>query len=200
MKKISKNIIIVIIIVMSCQLFGQNSWRSFILPGWGEKKLNLDQQSKNFMVAEGAIWLSFFTFSEFSDSYRNDYRNHGTIHADVDWENKNNRYAADVGNYNSLADYIQYQNWIGNFDNLYDDCSDCNWDWNNNNQERLKYDSWRNKSANYKEFQEFAIAALVLNRLISVFNIIKVERNNSITSDIIKEDEHSILLKINYHF
>ena len=92
------------------------------------------------------------------------------------------------------------EKWFDMNENDIFDGDDYYYDWNNNNQERLKYDSWRNKSANYKEFQEFAIAALVLNRLISVFNIINVERNNSITSDIIKEDEHSILLKINYHF
>jgi len=201
MKKINKNIIIIFILLWSSQLFSQNSWRSLIIPGLGEYKLGEYNQSKKFMIAEVSIWLCYFNFGDFSSSYKNDFRNNAIMYAGVNWDNKDDRFAANVGNYNSIYEYNQYQDWAGNFGNHYEnENGEYHWDWNNNDEQRNKYDSWRIKSANYKEFQEFAVAALIVNRLISVFNIINLERNNKITSDIIKDGNHSVMLKINYNF
>ena len=199
MKKLFKYIIVLILISTSFNLSASNFGKSLLLPGLGERSLGLESQSKNFMIAEASIWLSFFILGDFSSSYKTDYRNYAVMHAGVNWEDKNDLYAANVGNYESMEAYNVRMSQIANWDLIYTDDS-YEWDWNGDNIKRNTYDSWRNKSSSYADLQEFAIAGFVLNRIISGFNVLINERKTFITSDIIRNDNHSATFKISYHF
>ena len=182
MKKLFRYIIVLILISTSFNLSASNFGKSLLLPGLGERSLGLESQSKNFMIAEASIWLSFFILGDFSSSYKTDYRNYAVMHAGVDWEDKN-----------------AHMSQIASWDLIYTDDS-YEWDWNGDNIKRNIYDSWRNKSSSYADLQEFAIAGFVLNRIISGFNVLINERKTFITSDIIRNDNHSATFKISYHF
>ena len=45
---------------------------------------------------------TYFNFGDFSSSYKNDFRNNAIMYAGVNWDNKDDRFAANVGNYNSI--------------------------------------------------------------------------------------------------
>lgn len=191
----------IITIIFACSvLCASEIGSSILLPGLGERKLGHYEQSKKFMISEVLTWTSLFIFDEFSSSYKSDFRNHAVMYASVDWSNKNDTFAANVGNFNSMQDYNEYQAWIGNWDGMYEDNGQFHWDWNNDSVTRNKYDAWRNKSSNYKEYQEFAVAALILNRMISMFNVLNIENNSKVSSNIIKNSDKSLDLIINFHF
>ena len=195
-----KYILILFLVVFVSQLSASYIGRSMLIPGLGERKLGYEQQSKNFFIAEAAIWTTYILLGDFSSSYENDYRNYAVMHADVNWNNKNDLYAANVGNYPSMDTYNEEMERIFNLDARYPENEGYEWDWDGDSQNRNRYDTWRNKSANYNNLQEFAVAGFIINRIISGFNILLKERNQVITSDFIKENNRSYLLKINYHF
>ena len=76
---------------------------------------------------------------------------------------------------------------------------DYNWNWESR-KERLKYDTWRNKSKNYSEIKGFLVAGMLLNRLISIIDVIVLERRNILTSEIIRNDNNSVSFNIHYNF
>ena len=48
-----------------------------------------------------------------------------------------------------------------------------NWDWQDDDISRNRYDTWRNKSELYNEAKGFLIAGMLLNRIISIINVLK---------------------------
>jgi len=201
MKKNKLHIILILVFLFNSFAFGSQVWKSMILPGWGEKKINYHKRGNALMFTEYGLWVSYIFCVNQSSSYRNDYKNHGEHYADVDWSGKNDLFAANVGNYNSLQEY----NEIKARDFLYEDMYatngniDYNWNWESR-KERLKYDTWRNKSKNYGEVKDFLVAGMLLNRLISIIDVVVLERRNKLTSEIINNGNNSMSFNIHYNF
>ena len=205
-----RKISIIFIILFNLQLFGRmQAGKSLLLPGWGEKSFGHHEMSKKFMWAEASIWVSFLLSKQLESSYENTYKNYSIIHADVDWSGKNNLYAAHVGNYESMDNYNETMIWLyGEDTKIYDAGNGYDWNWCGSDSECSeiesaiinKYDRWRFKSRNYGEAKNFSIAAMLVNRIISVFNVLRMERKNKISSDFNQYGNESFELKVFYHF
>ena len=201
MKKNKLHIIFILIFLFNSFSFGSQLWKSLILPGWGEKQINYNKRGNALMFTEYGLWVSYIFCVNQSSSYKNDYKNHGEHYANVDWSNKNDLYAANVGNYNSLQEYNEIKARDFLYEDMYaiDGNIDYNWNWESR-KERLKYDTWRNKSKNYSEIKGFLVAGMLLNRLISVIDVVILERRNKLTSEIIRNDNNSMSFNIHYNF
>ena len=193
--------------------------RSMLMPGWGEsREFEMLQKDKNIkdindikyikkrsnalMLTEGAIWISLFLSNEFFNSYKNDYENYGSLYAGVNWNGKTDLYAAHVGNHNSTDDYNAFVSLFFSPEDKYIG-EEYNWDWNNNTALRLKYDSMRNKSGQYDELKKLMLACMVINRVVSVFDVIIIrnKHDRSFSFNYYEETQNKELgLKINYHF
>ena len=104
MKKLFNNILI---LFMISSLGASSIFRSVVMPGWGElneykillkdgNQSNISyikDRSNTLMIAEGVIWLGFFFSNNFSNSYRDDYENYGTLYVGVDWSGKSDLFA-----------------------------------------------------------------------------------------------------------
>ena len=207
MKKNKLFFIISFTLLFSSQIYASQVWKSMILPGWGQNKLGHKDKGKIFLLSEYIMWTSFIFADNQHNSYRNDYISHGTHYADVDWSGKNDLFAAHVGNYNSLELYnliILQSGLLDNYtDENYSDTSPSHkyyWNWDDNTDERLKYDTWRNKSKNYDKTKNFIVAGIIINRIISVLDVIITERRNSITSEVTYDYDHTASLKVYYNF
>ena len=121
-------------------------------------------------------------------SYRSDYRSHGTHYANVNWNGKNDLFAAHVGNYGSLAEYNLHtlQDFIlANYidENGADDSSPLHqyyWNWEGDRKERLKYDTLRNKSENYDKAKGFIAAGIIINRIVCIWYFCRNFASNSV--------------------
>ena len=210
MKKIK---IIIFFILISSQLFSKGqAWRSLLMPGWGEIKLGHQNTGEKFMYADAGIWLSFFLINELKSSYYNTYRNYASSNADVNWNGKNDVFASHVGNFDSIDEYNIDGPWqFGPSFQLYD--SSYNWNWctggnngdgtcinDSDSNKRRKYDDWRYKSRNYEEIRDFTVAALLINRAISLFNVFRLQFSDRISSEFKQYDNDEFVLKIFYHF
>ena len=200
MKRNNFYIIIAIIFALNFQLTASQAWKSLILPGWGEKKLNINNKSKTHLLSELILVSSvMFTDSQYS-SYRNDYRVYGSDEAGVNWYGKSDLYAAHVGNYDSMELFNNQQ--LLNFGPTafiyYNDS--YSWDWQGDSIMRNRYDSLRNKSETYNEAKGFLIAGMLLNRIISFINVISIERKNNVNSEFFYKNDGNMNFQINYKF
>ena len=65
-----------------------------------------------------------------------------------------------------------------------------------NNDNRLKYDRARNKSEKYDKFQTYLAAGLIINRVISSFDVLSImKKHNRIISFDLEEDSTNLKLK-----
>ena len=158
-------------------------------------KSNLISLSDRF-----ALWIGFYAFQDLAKSYKNDYRLLGETNAGVNWSGKNELFAANVGNFNNLEEYNAYKLLTGQYSDAYlEDGYD--WDWQNNNDNRLKYDRTRNRSEKYDKLKTYLTAGLIINRVISSFDVLSIMKDhNRIISFDIEEDSSNLKLNLNYHF
>ena len=199
-------LIISTFLLLISSLFGSEIWKSFIVPGWGEKQLNHDKRGNLLLFTEFALWTALTYSNDQYSGYKSNYINHGEYFAGVDWENKNDLYAANVGNYTCLSyddcgdeayNEIKRRNFL--FNDIYPEGGEYEWNWESRD-ERLKYDTFRNKSKNYNDIKGFIIGGMIVNRIISVIDVVILERKNTLTSELYRQDNDNMTLKIFYNF
>ena len=211
MKKTFKIIILFIYLTFG---FSSSIIKSAIFPGWGElneynilsEDNNLENieyikdRAKYIILQESSLWIGFYAFQDLAKSYKNDYRLLGETNAGVNWSGKNELFAANVGNFNNLEEYNAYKLLTGQYSDAYlEDGYD--WDWQNNNDNRLKYDRTRNRSEKYDKLKTYLTAGLIINRVISSFDVLSImKEHNRIISFDIEEDYNNFKLNLNYHF
>ena len=200
MKKNNFYIILTTILILTSQIYPSQFWKSLIIPGWGEKSLNNNDKGNVHLLSELVlINLVLFSGKQYS-TYRNDCRIYGTDYANVNWYGKSDLYAAHVGNYDSMQEFNSQQllnfgpmafTYIG---------EGYNWDWQGNDINRNRYDGWRNKSEMYNEAKGFLVAGMLLNRVISLINVLSIEKENRIDSDFYYQSDGNMSFEINYKF
>ena len=205
---------VVLSTILASNIFPSSSLRSLMFPGWGERnEFNIlsenndfkdieyiEKRSKAIMITEVAILISLLTSKELSQSYNNDYELLGTNNAGVDWSGKDALYAANVGNYDNIISYNDEMREYSQFDNQYLD-EGYEWDWQGSNSKRLKYDKRRNRSENLDSIREYMLASLIINRIISTFDVLSIKRNHGrlVTFDI-ENDQNNLEFNLNYPF
>lgn len=168
---------------------GSNAFKSLLLPGLGEYSLNEKNRSKNFLITEACLWLSFFGSYYGHKSYTDQYMLFGSYHADIDLHNISDNNLSILIVYMSQYDNMEIFNETMDrlrSDASYSDESTYGWNWDSD-KNREKFNDLRIKSANLKKINNFTIAALVINRFISFFDVVylsnkKYELNSSLVS------------------
>tara|TARA_B110000263_G_scaffold116356_1_gene101435 strand:+ start:18334 stop:18969 length:636 start_codon:yes stop_codon:yes gene_type:complete len=211
MKKTFKFIFLFIFLTFC---FSASMLKSVVFPGWGElseynalsKDNNLENikfikdRARYIMLQESSLWVGLYVSQDLTKSYKNDYRLLGETNAGVDWDGKNDLFSANVGNYNNKDEYNAYKLLIGQYDDAYLE-EGYDWDWQNNNDNRLKYDITRNKSEKYNKIKTYLTAGLIINRVISSFDVLSImKEHNRIISFDLEEDSSNLKLNLNYHF
>ena len=192
--------IVIALLIFSSSIYPSQIWKSFILQGWGEKSLNNNVKGDAHLLSDLILFSSVFFCGNQYETYRNDYRIYGSDNAGVNWYGKNDLFAAHVGNYNSMEEFNNQQ--LLNFgpsaftysgESYY-------WDWNSDSIIRNQYDTWRNKSELYDEAKGFLIAGMLLNRIISMINVLSIEKENKIESNFYYNNNNNMNFQINYKF
>ena len=179
-----------------------NPIKSLALPGWGESEIGQKNRAKTFFITEAGIWLIYFASKKSSDLYQNDYRSFASLHADVNMNDKDYLFSVNIGHYDSLDEYNDTKERQRLVNDKYNEGEGFNWVWDNT-ENRIKYDEMRMKSVLYNKNAKFAIGGLVLNRLISFFDVVYLERtklNLSVNTSNIYEDYNYLKIKISYKF
>ena len=175
--------IILLIIVVNSLLSAQMSstangkLQSLILPGLGELKMGYDERARSFFIREAALWLICIGGKKASNWYESDYLAFAELHADVNMDGKNYIFAVNMGHYNSLTEYNEIKSRQRQMDDIYEEGKGNEWQWDNK-QNRIHFNNMRTQSVTYEKYARFAIGGLVLHRLISLIDVIYLERQH----------------------
>ena len=173
--------ILLCIIVLNSMLSAQMSTsaksklQSLILPGMGELNMGHEKRARSFFIREAAMWLVCIGGIKVSNWYESDYRAFAALHAGIDMEGKGYIFTVNMGHYNSFTEYNETKARQRQVHKIYAEGQGNEWEWDNK-ENRKHFDKLRIQSVNYKKYARFAIGGLILHRLISLIDVIYLER------------------------
>ena len=151
-------------------------FRSMLVPGWGESRLGEQKRAKVLLMSELAIWTSFFMGRSLSGSFIDEYEALAVLNAGADIRGKEYGYILNLSNYDTMELYNHDMDLQRNWDEKYNDSS-YDWNWNSQSN-RFKFNDLRKKSIVYQEISEFAIAGMIINRILSAIDVIYLNGRN----------------------
>ena len=179
----------------------ENPIKSLALPGWGESEIGEHKRAKTFFITEAGIWLIYFAGKKTSDLYKNDYRAFAALHANVNMNDKNYLYAVNIGHYDTIEEYNDTKERQRLVNDKYNESGTFDWAWDST-ENRIMYDELRIKSVMYNKSAKFALGGLILNRLISFFDVLYLERkkiNLSINTSTGYQNYNNINITFSYN-
>ena len=171
--------IVVLYSLLSAQMSSsaKSKLQSLLLPGMGELKMGHEQRARSFFIREAAIWLVCIGGTKVSNWYGSDYRAFAALHARIDMDGKDYIFAVNMGHYNSFTEYNETKARQRQVDDIYAEGKGNEWEWDNS-KNRIHFDKLRIQSMTYDKYASFAIAGLVLHRIISLIDVIYLERRS----------------------
>ena len=208
-----KNIFLLLLLTL---VFPNAKLKSLILPGWGELSINKQERGKYFFYAESMLILSAYSFNKLSDSYKSDYTAYAIQHANVDISNQDYMFALDIGSNDNIEEFNDLKkrqrsllmdvdsngNIIREYGHgVYPEGTKYDWNWDSN-QSRNTFNSMRIKSINYEKYAGFALAGMLLNRVVSLIDVIFLEnqKKSQISSIIIPKGYDGLELQFYIKF
>ena len=141
---------------------------SAILPGAGELYAGNFESGKYSLIAEATIWITYAGFYSHASWVRQDARLFATQRSGARFDSKDDKFAVDLGNFNSVSDYNQAKLRNREYEFLYTDPA-FNWQWDND-QSRVAFKNERIRSDEIFQNAKFVIIAAVVNRVFSAFS------------------------------
>jgi hypothetical protein len=142
---------------------------SLLLPGMGEVYAGGFSSGKYFLVAEGALWLTFATFEVYGNSLRDDARSFAISRAGVNPKGKDDQFYVDIGNFLNVSDFNEKQLRDREPNRLYDPVAGYAWQWESD-AVRAEYRAERIRSETMYNNTKFVVAAIIVNRVASAIN------------------------------
>ena len=180
-----------------------NAVKSLALPGWGELSLDEQKRSKNFFISEACLWASFIGSHYANKWYIDNYMSFGSYHAGIDLdlisENDLSLLIVHMSHYDNMDNYNETMDRQRS-DSSYPEDSNYNWDWDSN-QSREMFNDLRVKSSTARKINNFTISALIINRLISFFDVIYLNNKAyKIDSAVIPTSNNGLLFNCRINF
>lgn len=145
---------------------------SLILPGMGELYAESYSSGKYFTIADGILWGTFAGLNVYGNNQKDNYIAFAKINAGINLEGKESDFIANVGIYNSSEEYNRVQELNRNFERTYNSPNQF-WKWQSNDFRKEFRNMWSSSESAFNNVR-FVAGALVLNRLISAINAVRL--------------------------
>jgi hypothetical protein len=154
---------------------------SLLLPGMGEWYAGEPGGGKYFVIAEGALWLTYLAFELYGNALRDDARSFAVARAGVNPAGKDDQFYVDVGNFLDVREYNEKQLRDREPDRLYDAAGGFAWSWSTDG-DRAMFRDQRLSAETMFNNRKFVAAAIVINHLASAINAARlvISRNAAI--------------------
>ncbi|MEJ5351320.1 MAG: hypothetical protein WHS65_06995 [Melioribacteraceae bacterium] len=177
---------------------------SMLIPGMGELYAGNYESGKYFTITDGVLWGVFAGFNIYGKWKEDNYKSFAQSKGGVNLEGKDSDYFATIGIYISVDEYNRVKELNREFYNVYDPKADY-WKWESESQRKEYRQMWLSSEQAYNNVR-FAIGALILNRLISAINAVRLisAYNKNISNDVswnVSAETNSTLpaaIKINF--
>lgn len=152
---------------------------SLLLPGMGELYAGGFSSGKYFLMAEGALWLTYGAFTVHGNSQQDDARTYAISRAGIDPSGKDDQFYVDIGNFLTTEEYNDKQLRDRQPDILYSRAEGEGWTWESD-AARGAYKDERLSSETTYNNRKFVVAAIVVNHIASAINAARAAiRHNS---------------------
>ena len=145
---------------------------SLLLPGMGELYAGNYSSGKYFTIADGALWVGLAGVTIYSENQKDNYKAFLVSNGGATLEGKDSKYFADVGNYMSVYEYNHIMELDRSLSDVYNEESHY-WRWASQDQRREYRSMWKS-SETASNSTRFIVGALLLNRVASIINAIRL--------------------------
>ncbi|RLA89746.1 MAG: hypothetical protein DRG58_04160 [Deltaproteobacteria bacterium] len=150
--------------------------KSALLPGWGEHSLGLHRRGYVLNGSELVFWIGYAAINYFGHSAEKDMQAYAARHAGIDTHGKDIYYYTDIGNYLDIYAYNEQKLRYRQFSALYPETPEYFWAWDSD-AARRKFDKQRYNSQQLLHAAGFALGGLVLNRIVSMIDVIALTKD-----------------------
>ena len=145
---------------------------SLLLPGMGELYAGSYSSGKYFTIAEGSLWGIYFGMNSYSNWLKNNYKSFAAYNGSVNTSGKNADYYATIGQYMNIEEYNDAMNLERNFNAVYN-TGEYYWKWNSPTDRKSYRNMWTGSEHVHNNLR-FVVGALILNRLVSAINAVRL--------------------------
>lgn len=161
---------------------GANKMKSLALPGLGQYAMGHNERAKSYFIREAALWIICIGGKKFSSWRESDYKAFAELHANVNMDDKDYIFAVNLGHYDSMSEYNATKSRKRQVNEIYKPVEGNDWSWDSTIN-RIDYDRMRIESVTYDKYAQFAIGGLILHRIISLIDVVYLERQLNISPE-----------------
>lgn len=156
---------------------------SAILPGMGELYAEGYSSGKYFTIAEGVLLGSLIGVSAYAENQKNNYRSYAEVYGGVTLAGKSDKYFADISAYLDIYEFNHVKD-LERSKEVYNEKTQY-WKWNSQTSRREFRKMWK-ASETASNSTRFIVGALLLNRVASVINAIRLVNryNNNLKTEL----------------
>jgi len=157
---------------------------SLLLPGMGELYADAYDSGVYFTIADGVLWGTYVGMNVYANWQKDRYISYSQTNAGVTPENKDENYYATIGEYLDIDQYNDQQAFEYNFDEMYDTETHF-WKWNTSEERKEYRNMWVSSEQTFNDVR-FVVGALLLNRVISAINAVRLvsKYNNNLSQEV----------------
>ncbi|GAB6283476.1 MAG: hypothetical protein STSR0008_22470 [Ignavibacterium sp.] len=148
---------------------------SALLPGMGELYAGSYRTGKYFTIADAAFWGTFIGLNVYSNWKEDNYKSFAVAKGSVNSTNKSKDYYSLIANYSNIEQYNEEKALNREFGEMLDPNVDY-WKWETESDRREYRGIWLD-SKNTDNNLNFVVAALILNRVASIINAVRLVSN-----------------------
>ncbi len=145
---------------------------SLLLPGMGELYAGSYDEGKIFTIADGVLWGTVIGLNTYANWKKDDYIAFARTYGGITEEGKNEDFYANLGDHLSVEDYNRYKDLQREFSDVYN-VQKYYWNWGTDARRKEYRDMWRSSEQAFNSIR-FAVGALILNRIISIVNAVRI--------------------------
>ncbi|MFQ6008301.1 MAG: hypothetical protein ACE5K8_05040 [Candidatus Zixiibacteriota bacterium] len=145
---------------------------SALLPGAGQYYLDRKSKARVFFTVEALSWIGFAAFRTYGGWKKDDFIRFANDRAGADLWNKDDEFLDMVGFYNDIDEYNSLGRIYDPDRSYLEDNESNHWRWQSES-DRAIYRHLKNQSREAYRRSEFMIGLAVLNRVISIIDVIR---------------------------
>ena len=157
---------------------------SLLLPGMGELYAESYDSGIYFTVADGVLWGTYIGMNVYGNWQQDRYTSFAQNKAGITTDNKDDAYYATISQYLNIEDYNNEKAFERNFDEMYN-TNQYFWKWNTSEDRKSYRSMWVSSEQTFNNVR-FVVGALLLNRVISAINAVRLvsKYNKNLSEDV----------------
>jgi hypothetical protein len=157
---------------------------SMLLPGMGELYADAYDSGVYFTIADGVLWGTYIGFNAYANWQKDRYTSFAQTNAGVTTAGKDDIYYATIGEYLDIGEYNDEKAFERNFSEMYND-EKFFWKWNSSADRKSYRSMWVSSEQTFNDVR-FVVGALLLNRVISAINAVRLvsKYNNNLSQEV----------------